>query len=90
MDIGGTGLRPDPMSPYIARGPQMNDNNPGSAGRWPAPAAPDQHAGVSTTNEAAYCALALTKIQRGRADIEAGRLFTTDHARARLRKWLTR
>ncbi len=27
----------------------MNDNNPGSAGRWPAPATPDQHAGVETT-----------------------------------------
>ncbi|WNH53875.1 hypothetical protein [Stenotrophomonas oahuensis] len=68
----------------------MNDSNPGSAGRWPAPAAPNQHAGVAITNEATYRAHVLTKIQRGRADIESGRHYTTDQARGRLRKWLTR
>ena len=68
----------------------MNDNNPGSAGRWPAPAPPDQRTGMATTTEAAYRAHVLTKIQRGRADIESGRHYTTDQARARLGKWLTR
>ncbi len=68
----------------------MNDNTPGSAGRWPAPAAPDQRPSVATTNEATYRAHVLTKIQRGRADIESGRHYTTAQARARLRKWLTR
>ena len=68
----------------------MTDNNPGSAGRWPAPATPDQHVDVATANEATYRTHVLTKIQRGRADIESGRHYTTDQARARLRKWLTR
>lgn len=68
----------------------MTNNNSGSAGSWPAPATPDQRAGIATPNEATYRAHVLTKIQRGRADIEAGRHYTTDQARTRLRHWLTR
>ncbi len=67
----------------------MTDNNPGSAGRWPAPATPDQSSGVSTISDATYRAHVLTKIQRGRADIESGRHYTTAQARARLGRRLS-
>ena len=42
----------------------------------------------ATLEDIQYHLYVLEKIRRGRADIEAGRSYTTEQARERLAKWL--
>jgi predicted transcriptional regulator len=42
----------------------------------------------ATLEDIQYHVYVLEKIQRGRADVDAGRRYTTDEARARLAQWL--
>ncbi|AWH51276.1 hypothetical protein C1925_19960 [Stenotrophomonas sp. SAU14A_NAIMI4_5] len=44
----------------------------------------------ATLEDIQYHVYVLEKIQRGRADIDAGLSFTTEQARERLGKWLDR
>lgn len=44
----------------------------------------------ATLEDIQYHVYVLEKIQRGRADTDAGRSFTTEQARERLGKWLDR
>ncbi len=44
----------------------------------------------ATLEDIQYHVYVLEKIQRGRADIEAGRHYSTEQARERLGKWLNR
>ncbi|MBT2768560.1 hypothetical protein J7J08_13020 [Stenotrophomonas sp. ISL-67] len=44
----------------------------------------------STLEDIQYHVYVLEKIQRGRADVDAGRVHTTEQARERLAKWLDR
>ena len=44
----------------------------------------------ATLEDIQYHVYVLEKIQRGRADVEAGRNHTTDQARERLSRWLPR
>jgi predicted transcriptional regulator len=42
----------------------------------------------STVEDIQYHLYVLEKIRRGQADVEAGRAFSQDEARERLRRWL--
>lgn len=44
----------------------------------------------ATLEDIQYHVYVLEKIRHGRADITAGRRYTTDEARQRLRRWLQR
>jgi len=44
----------------------------------------------ATLEDIQYHVYVLEKIQRGRADVDAGRVHTTEQARERLGKWLDR
>ena len=80
------GYRPRGIDGILGPGTEMAVIDFQKARGLPVTAEPDD----ATLEDIQYHVYVLEKIQRGRADIEAGRHYSTEQARERLGKWLNR